>query len=320
MDGDRILYVSNDVCPDNGSGIEAAPYCSLDTALQQIGVGERGTVILQGTGTPYAESLALTEEGPRTVAVIGVGNASIAMPGTDPAANVGAGIKLYVSGVDLSSSQAPGASCTGSGTRLWLDDLSVSDSGSGVLLNLCKARLRRALVVDNAGDGSPSPTAVSWVLESSVVANGGASDASAAGLRVLGAASTVRAIYTTVANNESNAAGHNIYCEGGDEVDIRNSIVVSPALDSISCTVADVSYSVHDNSGPLIGNDNNSVDAFNASWFEDVANSDFHVAAPGVSVFEGRARWELGDPMSDLDGEPRSAYPGQMNFAGADEP
>ena len=320
MDSDPVLYVSNDVCPDNGSGIEAAPYCSLATALQQIGMGERGTVILQGTGTPYAEGLPLTTEGPRTVAVVGVGDPSITLSGADAAAAVGAGTKLYVSGVDLSSSQGPGASCTGSGARLWLDDLTVGDSADGVVLELCKARLRRVLVVDNTGDGIAVANSGELVLESSVVANGGASDAPTAGLRVSGAASAVRAVYTTVANNESNAEGRNVYCEGGDVVDIRNSIVVSPGLNSISCAVVDVSYSVHDNSGLPIGHDNNSVDTFGASWWDDIGNSDFHVAAPGMSVFGGRARWELGDPMSDLDGQSRSAYPGQTNFAGADEP
>jgi hypothetical protein len=211
-------------------------------------------------------------------------------------------------------------SCTGSGARLWLDDLTVSNNLDGVVIDLCKARLRRVLVLENDGDGIAVSNSGELRLESSVVANGGAADGLSAALRVDGKASTIDVRYTTFTNNVSMLSGLNVYCVAGGGGTIRNSILLAPMLNSTNCPWAEVSFSVHDNVDLTMGHDNYDVEVFDETWWQDLDASDFHVNDPDTSIFRDRARWELGDPILDYDGEPRPAYPGAMGFAGADEP
>ena len=320
MDDDRVMHVANAVCPDTGTGSEGAPYCSIASALGQIDAGERGTVILHGGAAAYDEALVVTDDPPRTIAVIGVDDPSIVTPADAWAAEVSAGQHLYVSGVRLSSESGSGVTCTGSDARVWLDDLTVSQNVQGLVVNLCKARLRRVRVIDNEGDGIAVSNSGEVRIESSIIANGGTADGVSTGLRVDDEASRIDVRYSTFANNVSKLSGPNIYCTAGAGGTIRNSIVLGPSLGTMNCPWAEVFSTVHDNADPLAGGDNHEVEVFDEAWWVGVGAADFHVTGAGAQVFGGRATWQLGDPLLDFDGDRRPAHPGVTNFAGADEP
>jgi hypothetical protein len=317
LDGELVMHVDNAICPDPGSGTEALPYCSIATAISQVGSGEKATIFLHGTSTAYNQGLNFTANPPRTIAVIGVDEPTIVVQGTGWAAAVANGNDLFVSRVRLSSGTGSGVQCTGSQAQVWIDDSMINNNVDGMDVDACKARLRRVRVIDNDGHGVQLRNNADLRLVSSVIANNGAVDEPTSGLHVTD--STIDVRYSTIANNDSILSGENIYCAAGGGGPIRNSVILAPGLNSIDCPWAETFFSVHDNA-ELVGSDNYDVEIFDPNWFIDVPSSDFHVRGPNSSLFRDRARWELGDPFVDLDGEPRDAYPGASGFAGADEP
>ena len=318
MDDDLVMHVDNSVCPDAGSGTEDMPYCSLSTAVQQITMGERGTILLHRTTNAYDEAVNLTANAPRTVAVVGIGEPTIVVPGTAWAVVAGVQMRVYVSGTRLSSGSGSGAQCMGSGARLWLDDAVVYDNDDGLVVDRCVARVRRTQIIANEGYGiAVLGKEANLLLESSVVANNGSMAADAGGVYIDAGAIDIR--YSTIARNTSMQVGRSIRCVAGGGGPIRSSILLAAELDSLDCPWADTRYSVHDNV-EIIGSDNYDVEIFDETWFQNVDAADFHVRGPAMSLFRDRAQWELGHPRLDLDREPRLAYPGAPGFAGADEP
>jgi hypothetical protein len=320
MDDDVVVHVSNVICPDPGEGTESMPYCSISTAMQQIDTGERGTVILHGSTAAYDQAILLTSNAPRTIAVLGVDEPTIVVPGTGWSAVVSTGQDLYVSGVRLSSGVGAGVQCVGSGARLWLDDLSVANNTDGVVVDVGRAHLRRVRVIDNDGHGVHVANGGQLFMESTIIANNGVQEGETSALYIDGKGSTIDVRYSTIANNVSALSGPSIYCAAGGGGTIRNSIIVAPSLNSMNCPWAEVFSSVHDNGEAIVGGDNYDVEVFDVTWFRDVPASDFHVRGAANSLFADRARWELGDPILDFDAERRVAYPGASGFAGADEP
>ena len=107
-------------------------------------------------------------------------------------------------------------------------------------------------------------------------------------------------------------------------VDIRNSIIVSQGgtpPDELSCPSATITYSATE--GVVGGDGNDAVGPFPAmpaDWFMSYAAGDFHLAAEGLTVFADVALWQTGDPLTDIDGDPRPAVDGTPDYAGADVP
>lgn len=328
MDDDLVMHVDGSVCPEAGSGTENAPYCEIATAFDQIGTGERGTVILHGTQDAYEVGLILTTGQPRTVAVLGVDDAAIIVPDDGPAARAVAGMDLYISRVRLSSSGESAAQASGFGAALWLDDLTLTNNVTAVVVDRGAAHLRRVRIMRSSGDAVRVENSGSLFMESSIIVNGGASDQPVTALRVAGAASAggepshIDVRYSTIANNSSSLdTGAGVYCVAGGGGTIRNSVIVGPDLSSMGCPWAQTVFSVHDNADAPTGSDNHRVETFNELWWLAPGNGDYHVRkAVAEPVFGGRARWELGDPIADYDGVARPAHPGARNYAGADEP
>ncbi len=318
MDDDLVIHVDNSVCPKMGSGTEAMPYCSLSTGVQQIGMGERGTIILHGTTSVYGDGAILTANAPRTIAIVGVDAPTIAVAGAGWAAVAGNDMHLYVSGTRLSSGTGSGVRCVGMRARLWLDDSTIYNNVDGLVVEDCVAKVRRTRIVNNDGYGvSITGENANVLLESSVVANNGMIDPYAGGLFVDAGVFDIR--YTTIASNVSAQVGKSLRCVAGGGGPIRNSILVAAELDSVDCPWAEISDSVHDTPA-MPGSDNEVVEMFDEGWFQNPASADFHVRRPTMSIFRDRAQWQLGDPTLDLDREPRPAYPEAVGFAGADQP
>lgn len=62
------------------------------------------------------------------------------------------------------------------------------------------------------------------------------------------------------------------------------------------------------------------VGNLNPGWFSSYAPGDFSLSGSGANVFADFAVWQEADPVTDIDGEPRPAFVGTPDYAGADVP
>ncbi len=59
------------------------------------------------------------------------------------------------------------------------------------------------------------------------------------------------------------------------------------------------------------------VGSYDETWFVAPATGDFHLSGAGQAEFADIADWDVGDPLADIDGDPRpQRAPG---FPGVDE-
>lgn len=54
------------------------------------------------------------------------------------------------------------------------------------------------------------------------------------------------------------------------------------------------------------------------AWFEDYDAGDLHLTAAGEALFGAVAQWQAGDPLVDIDLDPRVGVDGMSEPAGAD--
>ncbi len=55
-------------------------------------------------------------------------------------------------------------------------------------------------------------------------------------------------------------------------------------------------------------------------WFNMPGSGDFRLSLAGAAIFNDIARWTTGDPLVDIEGDPRAGVDGTMEHAGADIP
>jgi len=55
-------------------------------------------------------------------------------------------------------------------------------------------------------------------------------------------------------------------------------------------------------------------------WFVGYGAGNFHLQNDGLSLFADIAQWQPGDPLTDIDGDPRPTTAGAADYAGADVP
>jgi len=92
--------------------------------------------------------------------------------------------------------------------------------------------------------------------------------------------------------------------------EVRNSILLSAdTVPEVQCAGATLSSSVTEAD---VG--------FMSSWFMSYGVGDFHLTAAGEAVFADVAQWQQGDPVTDIDGNPRPTTDSSLDYAGADVP
>jgi hypothetical protein len=112
--------------------------------------------------------------------------------------------------------------------------------------------------------------------------------------------------YSTIAGNTQS-----IDCSNSATGVLRNNIIVGLGTSSISvsCFMSFVDNAVDGGFG--FGTD---VGAYDPAWFVAPGTGDFHLAGPGQATFADIADWDPGDPLVDIDGDPRPqdalGYPG----------
>lgn len=230
------------------------------------------------------------------VAIVGAGAAPFQVTGgSAPTLHVIQGATVYLAGLRIGGSvDALGAQVVGAGSMLYVDD---------------------SEVVDNNGGGISVETGARLQVRNSMV--GGAADLAAL---ALSGNSQADILYTTVVGATGDASV--LVCPGTSTVTVRNSLLVGrgPTALDIACD-ADITYSAAealvDGTGNVALGDLTLTNQ--NQWFINYGAANYHLAMPPDALLT-TARWQDGDPIADLDGDPRPAVDDAMDVAGADVP
>ncbi len=200
------------------------------------------------------------------------------------------------------------------GSALYLLDVRLEESyGVGVEVRGASVHAERSELVNNSGGAFAVSQESALTVRNSLI-GGDRNNVSVLQTH----SSSVRLDYATVVAGFGSAQG--VVCDGDNDVMIRNSIVISEAsMGEIDCPAADVSYSALE---AVFGEGNVAVGAVDTGrWFEDYPRGDLHLRRDAIGMpFEGVAVWSQGDPLVDIDGDPRPAVPDASDWVGADIP
>lgn len=127
--------------------------------------------------------------------------------------------------------------------------------------------------------------------------------------------STVDLRYVTVAGNTLSMECWQPYPNGS----VRNSILVGNgnSIQGANASACLNALSFIDNAVDQ-ANYGAQVGAYQAGWFANPSQQDFHLSASGSTTFANVADWDEGDPLVDYDGDARPTS--SRGRAGADEP
>jgi hypothetical protein len=333
-DDARRLFVNIGSACAAGECTVDMPCCEISEAFAAIadaGVGAKYNIVQVAPGT-YSDQLLLTRDQTQ-VAVLGQGkvvldvstpdNTSIVMIGdavTKPTPHLES--KLFLSKLVITGSGSVGASCFDA-AFLGIDEVTMTDVMGGSLLNAaCESWVRRSQFRRNS--------AGLWLLgsgqvriENSIIA--GAQSAPA--LRV-SPETQLDILYSTVTSQNGDQLGGLLTCVDPGvmpppKVNIRNSAMLAGGPMSVTCiaNITTANSAISDpalDMGPPAGNLLVTMDMV-VLPFIDWGNSDLHLIGDGAFL-KNLARWQTGDPATDIDGLPRPAMDAAPDVAGADLP
>lgn len=270
-------------------------FATLGEAIASFGgAGAEGTIVVHA-GASYDE--AATVDGGRVLAFL--------------AAEIGAGVDppRWV----RTAGGTPQLTVT-DGTVL-MDGVQLSGNAStmvpGLLVDGGRAWLDRSRVVTNLGGGVLAQADAELVLRNCFV---GGSVSNEAAAMVNGSSATI--LYTTIGAGFGMATA--VACDGAAAVEIRNSILVAETdSDELQCNGATIEHSAAEMD---LGGTNTALGDLNTAWFEEYASGNLHLAATPPITIATTARWETGDPLTDIDREERPQFDGASDVAGADVP
>ena len=262
-------------------------FMTVAAAVASVAAGMHGVVVVHELdgGNPYTGAVLI--DGGKRIALL-------AAPGEAP--------------VLQGTGGNPGLTVEGAGTILYMDGLRVAGNtmGLGLHVNGAFAWVDRSRIVQNSGGGVLAENGAELTLRNCFV-GGAAADVDAISLD----ASALEMLYTTVGGGsvivEQTRA---LLCANAATADVRNSILVSlDAMPEVECP------------GVVLANSATEADVgFNATWFNGYATGDFSLTPSGAMTFADVALWSTGDPLTDIDGEPRPVVDASPDYAGADVP
>jgi len=262
-------------------------HTTVTAALSAL--GDAGTIILheRDKHAPYAETVTL--DGAQTIAILAASDERPILQGID---------------------RDPGLTVS-TGAAVFVERLAIQDSDSeGVRLDGGVAWLDRTVVSDNSGGGVQVQAFGELVLRNSFVS--GPNDLSA--VQIDGGNADV--IYTSIGGGALEARA--MVCTDASAVRVRNSLLLARGdLDAIDCANATISHSAIMGAWTT-GTDNVTGIEVEGRWFEDYNRGDFRLKRE--HPFDGVARWQLGDPRTDIDGAARPGTDGSADVAGAHLP
>jgi hypothetical protein len=302
---------------DTGFGTPGQPYCWLGTALDNFPAVNKGVIfVTQGSAEPIEEDISIDTLGAVTIAVMGIDTPTI-VGATTPAV-VGGGATVYLHNLRLEEDAGGnGATCGGFG-KLWITDVRVEGSNhAGIAADSCeRLTVERSIIFGNRQGGISAAGSTVVMMSSALVQNGFAGGSTSA-LSANNSDLDIR--YTTFAGNLGSINGAASLSCTNSTGELRNSIVTAPAAPSFDCPGLSVRTSavdteLDDGDGVV------TLPMYDASLFEALPARDVAPANPDDSPFADVAVWDVGDPLRDLGGPRRLAFPGRREFAGAVQP
>ena len=211
---------------------------------------------------------------------------------------------VYLWGIQVSNTDIGGDGLSCSGTAVWLDDSDVRNNGQlGMdVSGGCAAHLRRTVVYNNTAGGIDVSSGQLLMRNSAVGRNGDDLSSTVGGLRLDGTA--VDITYSSLVGNEAlNSTRGSLFCVGGETGSIRNSILVGVGSSIGGCDGLTFENDALDDPG-VMGTNVQDVGPTMPAWFSGLGVGDFHLTTTGAMAFGGLATWEVGDPLTDVDGDP----------------
>ena len=265
-------------------------FMTVAAAVMSVGAGAHGVIVVHeiDDGTGYPSS---TIDGGKVIALL-------AAPGEAP--------------IVQGTMGNPGLLVEGAGTILYMDGLRVAGNtmGLGLRVNGAFAWVDRSRIVQNSGGGVLAENEAELVLRNCFV-GGDVSDVNA--LVVTGATADI--VYTTAGGGFGAATA--LTCDLAATVTVRNSLFVARTdSDEISCA-ATIEHSAAELD---LGGTNASLGSMATTWFMGYGTGDFHLVPAHPVAIDTAALWSTGDPLTDIDGDPRPTVDGTPDFAGADVP
>jgi hypothetical protein len=188
-----------------------------------------------------------------------------------------------------------------------------SSSDPGVRVNGGRAWVDKSRIVQNTGGGIVAEGGSELVLRNCFVGDGTNGVNS---ITIDGASANI--LYTSLGSGFNNFVDvFPLRCIAPVDVSVRNSVLVSfdNAVGEISCPAANVTNTASETLIP--GSGNVSLGDVAADWFVDISTGNFHLDNP-PAMLANTARWNTGDPPTDIDGDPRPSVDGTPDYAGAD--
>lgn len=305
MDPGVVVHVDGDFAMCGSSnGSEAMPYCTISAALGAA--GEETLIVLHelDNDAPYLQANTVAVD----VALFSAPGAQPRIQGTGgaPALTISASGSLALVDVDITG--GPNTGITINGGQAWVELARIATNTSqGVAMNGGSAWIERSEIVNNSGGGIVVDGGGMLMLENSFV---GGDDTGIVAVDIQDGSGTI--LYSTLGAGFG-AAAASLRCVDGSTSTMRNSIVVSySASPEIDCPQLGQSANFEEADTAMVFDDQ-------ANWFGDFAAGDFHLN-PGMypTEIETAALWELDDPTTDIDGDPRPVTDGTPDFAGAD--
>lgn len=306
--GDAACNFYTGLCLPQEAIVHVGPGLKLETLAAAVAdpiVESEGTIIVHQA--IYADEIDIT--GGRVLAFIAHEDDRPVWENIDgngqkvPQLAVGNGAAI-LDGLELSDRvSGPAIEVTGGNAHAWVDRSHINNRGGGILVqNNADVTLRNCFVGGDAAEGN--------------VVN----DVNA--VTVNDASATI--IYSTLISGPQNA--YALLCSNPDSVMVRNSLIVAegdPDLwggVDVDCGGVDMTYTVTESEIFGFGNQSFGQMPSPDAWFVEYLFGDFHLQNDSLMLFADVARWQAGDPLTDIDGDPRPAMIDAADFVGADVP
>ena len=263
---------------------------SLTLALASVvGDDEEAVFLVSPTAGDYNETVTPTIAGTRAIALLGSnGRPVIRATSGGPTFDVYNGATLLLEGIDLKS------------------------NGNAVAISAAgRVALDRVEIAQNSGGGiGTSGTSAELLIRNSIIAGNGNSDVHAISL----GQGKLELLFSSVGGGTISPSAA-ISCAGGHDLTVRNSVLFNRHAGGPleSCGNATISHTAADEN---LSGTGNTLFTVEASLFANLNNGNLRLTANGLSAFDAVALWQPGDPLTDIDGQPRPTTEGP-DVAGA---
>lgn len=304
-------YVGPDqgACFDVADVVNVSNAAQLELALDELGAG--ATRVIRLAEGHYDVAPLIVEDGQEVAFVGSLGTTVTRSTGGQPphTFSVGSDSKMSLSNLTIADGtgraigQASSAELWVQGVRSHGYEFAIDGAGDRTIRGSALSgrlgvirQLGGQLRIENTSIGPSEGTGIEFAMLSSIV--------------------DIR--YATIAGNAMSLTCSQPYPSGI----VRNSILVGTDGNSIGGNTPDSCRETGDlsfidnavdqaNYGVLVG-------AYDASWYIDPDSLDFHLTEFGVEALTEIADWDTGDPLLDIDGDPRPTD--VRGHPGVDEP